>query len=155
AAHPGCGLRTESARCRRDTGSPRSVAKPGARAGRSDRRPRSRRPRSARWRGLTCGPWCQSRRPVSRAPPNTLDAEMRALIVTNMYPSPEHPALGSFVRDQVEALRRLPDVELELYAFDPGGPGAYLRAAADLRRRYRRASFDVVHSHFGLTAWPG
>jgi teichuronic acid biosynthesis glycosyltransferase TuaC len=79
---------------------------------------------------------------------------MRALIVTNMYPSSEHPALGSFVRDQVEALRRLPDVELELYAFDPGGPGAYLRAAADLRRRYRRASFDVVHSHFGLTAWP-
>jgi teichuronic acid biosynthesis glycosyltransferase TuaC len=79
---------------------------------------------------------------------------MRALIVTNMYPSPEHPALGSFVRDQVEALRRLPGVELELYAFDPGGAGAYLRAAADLRRRYRRASFDVVHAHFGLTAWP-
>ncbi|MGZ4172958.1 MAG: glycosyltransferase [Solirubrobacteraceae bacterium] len=79
---------------------------------------------------------------------------MRALIVTNMYPSPAHPALGSFVRDQVEALRRLPDVELELYAFDPGGAGAYLRAARDLRRRYGRAQFDVVHAHFGLTAWP-
>ncbi len=79
---------------------------------------------------------------------------MRVLIVTNMYPSPAHPALGSFVRDQVEALRRLPDVELELYAFDPGGAGAYLRAGRDLRRRYGRTQFDVVHAHFGLTAWP-
>lgn len=79
---------------------------------------------------------------------------MRALIVTNMYPSASRPALGSFVRDQVEALRRIPDVELELFAFEPGGAGAYLRAAAGLRRRHRADHFDVVHAHFGLTAWP-
>lgn len=79
---------------------------------------------------------------------------MRALVVTNMYPSAAHPALGSFVRDQVTALRRLPDVELELHAFDPGGPGAYVHAATELRRRYRGERFDVVHAHFGLTAWP-
>ncbi len=79
---------------------------------------------------------------------------MRALVVTNMYPSPAHPALGSFVRDQVEALRRLPGLELELYTFDPGGPAAYARAAADLRRHYRHAAFDIVHAHYGLTAWP-
>lgn len=71
-----------------------------------------------------------------------------------MYPSPERPALGSFVRDQVQALRALPEVELELFAFDPGGPQAYLRAARDVRRRYRGERFDVVHAHFGLTAWP-
>lgn len=79
---------------------------------------------------------------------------MHALIVTNMYPSPARPALGSFVRDQVQALRRIPEVELELFSFDPGGPGAYLKAAAELRRRYRGRRFDVVHAHFGLTAWP-
>jgi teichuronic acid biosynthesis glycosyltransferase TuaC len=79
---------------------------------------------------------------------------MRALVVTNMYPSPEHPALGSFVRDQVVALRNLPEVDVELYAFDPGGPSAYARAGADMRRRYRGQRFDVVHAHFGLTAWP-
>ena len=45
---------------------------------------------------------------------------MRALVVTNMYPTPERPALGSFVRDQVEALRRRGDVEIELFAFPPG-----------------------------------
>ena len=76
---------------------------------------------------------------------------MRALIVTSMWPSPAAPARGSFVRDQVAALERIPGVEVEVFAFPPKG---YARAAAALRRRYRRARFDVVHAHFGLTAWP-
>ena len=79
---------------------------------------------------------------------------MRALIVTNMYPSPAHPALGSFVRDQVEALSRIPDVELDVFAFEPGGGSAYVRGARALRRRHGRERFDVVHAHFGLSAWP-
>jgi glycosyltransferase involved in cell wall biosynthesis len=77
---------------------------------------------------------------------------LRSLIVTNMYPSPARPALGSFVRDQVEALRRIPDVDVEVFTFDPGSPQAYARAARQLRRRSDR--FDIVHAHFGLTAWP-
>jgi len=76
---------------------------------------------------------------------------MRALIVTSMWPSPSSPARGSFVRDQVAALRKVPGVDVEVFAFPPRG---YLRAARDLRRRFRRARFDVVHAHFGLTAWP-
>jgi teichuronic acid biosynthesis glycosyltransferase TuaC len=76
---------------------------------------------------------------------------MRALIVTSMWPSPEAPARGSFVRDQVAALRRLPGVEVEVFAFPPKG---YARAARDLHRRYGGERFDVVHAHFGLTAWP-
>ncbi len=79
---------------------------------------------------------------------------MRALIVTNLYPSPSAPARGSFVRDQVEALSRLPDVETEVFAFEPGGGSPYPRAARALRRRYRGSEFDVIHAHFGLTAWP-
>jgi teichuronic acid biosynthesis glycosyltransferase TuaC len=76
---------------------------------------------------------------------------MRALIVTNMWPSRDAPARGSFVRDQVHALRALPGVDIEVFAFPPKG---YARAAVDLRRRYAGAQFDVVHAHFGLTAWP-
>ncbi len=80
---------------------------------------------------------------------------MRALVVTNMYPTPDRPAFGSFVRDQVEALRRLPEMELELEVIAPGSALAYARAALDLQRRYRRRTrFDVVHAHFGLSAWP-
>jgi teichuronic acid biosynthesis glycosyltransferase TuaC len=78
---------------------------------------------------------------------------MRALVVTNMYPTPERPALGRFVADQVAALRRLEDVEVELFSFPPG-LRSYPRAARELRRRFRGERFDVVHAHFGLTAWP-
>jgi teichuronic acid biosynthesis glycosyltransferase TuaC len=92
--------------------------------------------------------------PEARADPGYARDPMRALVVTNMYPSPARPALGSFVRDQVRALGRIPEVELELFSFAPGGASAYARGAADLRRKYRGLRFDVVHAHFGLTVWP-
>jgi teichuronic acid biosynthesis glycosyltransferase TuaC len=76
---------------------------------------------------------------------------MRALIVTSMWPSAAAPARGSFVRDQVAALQGMPGVDVEVFAFPPRG---YARAARDLRRRYRGERFDIVHAHFGLTAWP-
>jgi glycosyltransferase involved in cell wall biosynthesis len=79
---------------------------------------------------------------------------MRALVVTNMYPSPARPALGSFVRDQVRALQRIAGLDVELHAFAPGGARSYARAARELRRRFRGQRFDIVHAHFGLTAWP-
>jgi teichuronic acid biosynthesis glycosyltransferase TuaC len=85
---------------------------------------------------------------------NVRNPGMRALVVTNMYPSPARPALGGFVRDQVEALGRIDDLDVELHAFAPGGARSYARAARDLRRRFAGQRFDVVHAHFGLTAWP-
>src|SRR3954454_11135945 len=78
---------------------------------------------------------------------------MRVLVVTHLYPSKERPALGPFVRDQVEALRRRAGLDVELFAFSPG-PRALLGATARLRRRFKGQKFDIVHAHFGLTAWP-
>jgi teichuronic acid biosynthesis glycosyltransferase TuaC len=84
-----------------------------------------------------------------------LDAEMRALIVTNMYPSPARPALGRFVADQVAALRRTGEVDVDVFSFDPGRSGAYARAAGRLlARRLDHVRFDIVHAHYGLTEWP-
>lgn len=78
---------------------------------------------------------------------------MRALVISNMAPSHTSPGRGSFVRDQVAALRRLPGVEVELFEFPPG-IGSYPRAALALRGGFNGKRFDVVHAHFGLTAWP-
>jgi glycosyltransferase involved in cell wall biosynthesis len=78
---------------------------------------------------------------------------LRALVVSNMLPDATHPERGRFVRDQVSALRELDGVEVELHEFAPGAR-ALAGAARELRQRYRRARFDVVHAHFGLTAWP-
>jgi glycosyltransferase involved in cell wall biosynthesis len=84
---------------------------------------------------------------------STLGA-VRALVVTNMWPSDAAPQRGVFVRDQVEALRRRPGVEVDVHAFPPG-PRALLEAIATIRRRTRAgAPYDVVHAHFGLAALP-
>ena len=80
-----------------------------------------------------------------------LAASMRALIVTNMYPSPGRPVLGSFVADQVAALQRTGEAEVEVFAF---APGDYVAGARALWARHRRDRFDIVHAHFGLTQWP-
>jgi teichuronic acid biosynthesis glycosyltransferase TuaC len=78
---------------------------------------------------------------------------VRALVVSNMQPDRAHPQRGRFVRDQVDALRQIDGVDVQLYEFAPGRR-ALLRAWRDLRRRYARERLDVVHAHFGLTAWP-
>jgi glycosyltransferase involved in cell wall biosynthesis len=78
---------------------------------------------------------------------------MRVLVVTSMYPTPSHPALGRFVHDQVEALREQPGLEIELFVIEPGGKGRWLHAARELRRRFRDTRFDLVHAHHGLTGW--
>jgi teichuronic acid biosynthesis glycosyltransferase TuaC len=78
---------------------------------------------------------------------------LRALVVSNMRPDATHPERGRFVRDQVSALQGLNGVEVELHEFAPGAR-ALAAAARELRRRHARAHFDVVHAHFGLTAWP-
>ena len=77
---------------------------------------------------------------------------MRALVVTNLWPTPAAPQRGIFVRDQIEALRALGGVEIDVHHVPPGGVRPYLRAARDLRRRARVARPDVIHAHFGLTA---
>jgi glycosyltransferase involved in cell wall biosynthesis len=78
---------------------------------------------------------------------------VRALVVSNMQPDRAHPQRGRFVRDQVDALRGIDGVDVELHEFAPG-KRELVRAAWSLRRRYGRRRLDVVHAHFGLTAWP-
>jgi glycosyltransferase involved in cell wall biosynthesis len=78
---------------------------------------------------------------------------VRALVLSNMLPDAAHPERGRFVRDQVDALRRMDDWQIELYEFAPGA-SALVRAPWHLRGRYGGERFDVVHAHFGLTAWP-
>ena len=84
-----------------------------------------------------------------------------------MLPDAAHPERGRFVRDQVGALRDLGGVEIELHELPPGAR-ALARAARELHERFGRRRvrqrggaprgaaerFDVVHAHFGLTAWP-
>jgi glycosyltransferase involved in cell wall biosynthesis len=78
---------------------------------------------------------------------------MRVLIVTNMYPTRERPEFGVFVRDQLEALGKIPGIEPELYVFEGGGIKAYRKAVKPLKQHLAERHYDVVHAHYGLTGW--
>ena len=81
-----------------------------------------------------------------------LERPLRVLVVTNMYPSGDRPAYGVFVRTQVEALRALGGVEVEVFHWDARRrPWRYATAAA--ARRLRHADADVVHAHYGLSGF--
>jgi glycosyltransferase involved in cell wall biosynthesis len=77
---------------------------------------------------------------------------VRVLVVTSLFPTPEHPERGRFVADQVESLRKIDGVEVEVFRFDPGG-ASFVTAARELRRKHRGDAFDVVHAHHGLGGW--
>lgn len=79
------------------------------------------------------------------------DAPLRVLCLTNMWPGPDAPDFGSFVRDMCEALERRGMV-VDVAAIDRRGggalrtPGKYGRLAARAVARARRA--DVIYAHY-------
>jgi teichuronic acid biosynthesis glycosyltransferase TuaC len=77
---------------------------------------------------------------------------VRVLVVTSLYPTADHPERGRFVADQVESLRRIDDVEVDVFRFEPGG-ASFVTAARELRRQHGRQHYDVVHAHHGLGGW--
>jgi teichuronic acid biosynthesis glycosyltransferase TuaC len=77
---------------------------------------------------------------------------MRVLVVTNLWPTPEAPGRGGFVKDQVDALREIDGLDVEVFTFGVGSR-EYARAAAAIRARYKNERFDVVHAHYGLCGW--
>src|SRR5215472_3303098 len=74
---------------------------------------------------------------------------MKVLIMTAIYPTPENPAFGSFVKTQAEALKRA-GIGVELLVMHGGNRKLlYPRGIFQLRRRLNKSSFDLVHAHFG------
>ena len=78
---------------------------------------------------------------------------MRVLVVTAMYPSADHPASGTFVKEQVESLREA-GVEVDVLAFSGHGKGiSYLKAVRALWHQLRAKRYDIIHAHYGLAGF--
>ena len=74
---------------------------------------------------------------------------MRILLVSQMYPGPEDPDLGTFVAQIEQALRaRGHEVELAVLNRRAGGKLRYLELARRARATGRRLHPDVVYAHF-------
>ena len=73
---------------------------------------------------------------------------MKVLVATSIYPTSENPSGGTFVRTQVEYLRRA-GVEVELlHLKGPSRKLMYPKAVLELRRRLAASSIDLVHAHY-------
>ncbi len=79
---------------------------------------------------------------------------MRILTVTNMYPHPEHPAMGVFVQDQVRDVRALGHEVDVLVVEGWRSRWEYLSACARVRQAVKARPYDVLHIHYGLTGVP-
>jgi len=73
---------------------------------------------------------------------------MRVLVATSIYPTSENPSRGTFVRTQVEYLKRA-GVEVELFHLKgPSRKLMYPKAVLELRQRLRASPIDLVHAHY-------
>jgi teichuronic acid biosynthesis glycosyltransferase TuaC len=77
---------------------------------------------------------------------------MKVLVVTNMYPSPGQPAFGTFVKDQVEALRRTGGVEIDVLFINGREHRLhYLWGVFRLWWMLLRHRYDAVHAHYAIS----
>jgi glycosyltransferase involved in cell wall biosynthesis len=74
---------------------------------------------------------------------------MRVLVMTAIYPTPENPAFGSFVRTQAESLRRA-GIGVEVLVLKGRNRKLiYPKGVLQLRNLLNGGSFDLVHAHYG------
>ena len=79
---------------------------------------------------------------------------LKVLFVTNMYPDEEHPASGTFVRQQAEHLRKAGHQIDVLHIESNRSRLKYLTSPVEVFTRTRATAYDVVHAHYGLSGFP-
>ncbi len=72
----------------------------------------------------------------------------KVLMLTNMYPSADHPDHGVFVKEQVEGVRAQ---GIEVDVLMVGGlrqKASYLKGALQFLRQVRQKRYDLIHAHY-------
>jgi glycosyltransferase involved in cell wall biosynthesis len=78
---------------------------------------------------------------------------LRVMVVTMVYPSDDRPSWGTFVKEQVESLRKFcPQLTFDVF-FIPRHRSSleYFRAMRLLPGIIKKNGYHIVHAHFGLT----
>ncbi len=76
---------------------------------------------------------------------------MKALIVTNMFPTAEDPSFGCFVKSQVDSLREKGVLCDLIFVNGRSSKLNYLRGAWRVFWKSLHDSYDLVHAHYGLS----
>ena len=76
---------------------------------------------------------------------------MKILAITNMYPRPDRPGWGSFIKSQIDSLKRK-GVDVDLLVIDGyKSKFHYIFAIVRLWIYCFRNHYDLVHAHYGLS----
>lgn len=76
---------------------------------------------------------------------------MKVLMVTNMYPTPDNPAYGIFVKTQIASIAS-EGVEVDtLFINGKSSTFNYLRGIFQLHSYLRRKDYDLIHAHYGMS----
>src|SRR5258708_33610749 len=79
---------------------------------------------------------------------------MRVLMLTSVWPTPEHPEHAPFVVRQAQSLR---NAGIDVDVFHVNGrknPAAYFRAWKEVHRRLAHGAYDLVHAQWAQAALP-
>jgi len=85
---------------------------------------------------------------------------MKILVVTNVYPSDNHPYHGIFVAEQLTAIKKLhDDVVFEVFYINGfKGRWQYAKSIWKVSNKINRGNYDLVHIHYGVAGlylyWP-
>src|SRR5712691_11629765 len=71
-----------------------------------------------------------------------------------MYPHPERPGYGAFVRQQAESLGQCGHTVDIINILGYRSKLNYLKGALEVLRKTRRMAYDVVHAHYSWSACP-
>lgn len=89
--------------------------------------------------------------PLPPSPSAEADVGPKVLVITNTFPTPEHPHHTPCIAEQMEALGER-GVHLDLLHIATGSRRSYLGAAAHaLSLAARRRRYDLVHAHYGAS----
>jgi teichuronic acid biosynthesis glycosyltransferase TuaC len=74
----------------------------------------------------------------------------RVLMVTGIYPTPQKPHSGTFIKPIVDSLR-VAGHQVDLIHPGPGpAPWRYMQATSQVFWKTVRGHYDIVHGHYGL-----
>lgn len=78
---------------------------------------------------------------------------MKVLVVTNMYPNSEQPAFGTFVKDQVEALRQA-GIEIDvLFVNGRKHKSNYLWGIFRFWWMLVKKRYNIIHAHYAISGF--
>jgi glycosyltransferase involved in cell wall biosynthesis len=72
-------------------------------------------------------------------------------MVTNIYPKPEFPGQGSFVKSQIESIEK-EGIDVEIVSIDAKKNRlSYLKAMVTILKKSFDSRYDIIHAHYGFS----